>query len=147
MTEASIYEYVGGAPAFQALAHALHERCVADPVLNHPFDRPGLRPDHLDRLASYLGEVFGGPKLYTERFGGESAMQAAHAGNGMHPEMGERFVTCFVQALDDAGFPEDPRLRESMRAFMESAVAGMDAYNAPGSVVPEGLSVPRWPVI
>jgi hemoglobin len=147
MSEASIYEYVGGEPAFHALAHALHERCVADPLLNHPFSGPGLKPDHLDRLALYLGEVFGGPAIYSELYGGESTMQALHAGNGIPAEMGEAFVACFVLAMDDAGFPDDPRLRASMRAFMESAVAGLDAYNAKGSMVPDDLPMPHWPVI
>ena len=79
MVRSSIYEYVGGEPAFLRLAHALHERCLADPVLNHPFGRPGLRPDHIERLGRYLAEAFGGPQLYSGTYGGETFVQEVHA--------------------------------------------------------------------
>src|SRR5215471_10694348 len=123
-----IYDEVGGDPAFARLALALHERCVADPVLNHPFDRPDLKPDHLERLASYLAEVFGGPPVYSGSHGGETAMQEVHACNEPHEEMYGRFLDCFVTAIDDAGFPDEPGLRAAMRSFMEGALARMRAY-------------------
>jgi hemoglobin len=40
----SIYEFAGGRPAFRTLAAAHHQRCLADPVLEHPFSHPG-NPD------------------------------------------------------------------------------------------------------
>jgi hypothetical protein len=43
-----------------ALAAAHHRRCLEDPVLNHPFSHPG-NPQHVQRLADYWAEVFGGP--------------------------------------------------------------------------------------
>jgi hemoglobin len=139
----SIYEYVGGEPAFLRLAHALHERCVADPVLSHPFDRPDLKPDHLERLGRYLAEVFGGPPLYSAQHGGHSAMHEVHAGNDPHDEMYERFVGCFVLALDDAGFPAEADLRAMMRSYVEDAVTEMKVYAPHGSQVPPHLPMPR----
>ena len=136
-----IYDRAGGAPAFARLTHALHERCVADPVLNHPFDRPDLKPDHLERLASYLAEVCGGPPVYSTSYGGESAMQEVHACNEPHEEMYGRFLDCFVLAMDDAGLPGD--VLGAMQSFMEGALSGMRAYAAPGSVVPPGLPMPH----
>jgi hemoglobin len=38
----TLYEFAGGEPGFLALARAHHERCVADPELNHPFVATGL---------------------------------------------------------------------------------------------------------
>src|ERR1035438_6447921 len=69
----TVYEFAGGAPAFLALATALNDRCLEDPVLNHPFSHPG-HPQRLERLAGYLGEVFGGPPVYSQMCGGHSAM-------------------------------------------------------------------------
>jgi hemoglobin len=142
MERRSIYEYAGGEAAFLRLAHALHERCVADPMLSHPFDRPGLKPDHLERLGRYLGEVFGGPPLYSSQYGGHSAMHEVHAGNDPHEEMFDRFVDCFVLALDDARFPADADLRGAMRSYMEDAVAEMKVYAPHGSEVPPDLPMP-----
>ena len=143
MERVSIYEAAGGETAFLALAAAHHTRCLADPVLEHPFSH-GVHPDHVARLAAYWAEVFGGPPAYSAQCGGHSAMMTIHAGQQMEADLGERFVACFVAAADDAGLPDDPELRAALRAYMEWAVTAMYAYNAQGSVVPTGMPMPRW---
>jgi hemoglobin len=139
----SMFELAGGEPAFLALAAAHHERCLEDPVLNHPFSHPG-HPDHVERLAWYWMEVFGGPARFSESCGGHSAMLAIHAGQGAEEDLGDRFVACFVQAADDAGLPDDPDLRAGLRAYMEWAVAEVLACSPPGSEVPSDPTLPRW---
>src|SRR5262245_41636432 len=37
----SMFEFVGGSPAFLALATAFHRRYLEDPVLAHPCSHPG----------------------------------------------------------------------------------------------------------
>jgi hemoglobin len=138
----SIFEYAGGEPAFLALATAHHERCLADPVLNHPFSHPG-HPEHVQRLASYWAEVFGGPPIFSQSCGGHSGMLAIHAGEGegVEAELGDRFVACFTQAIEDAGLPEDAQFRAALRSYMEWAVADVFSYSPP---VPAGLTIPHW---
>ena len=51
-----------------------------------------------------------------------------HSGNGEHPEMDERAQICFAQALDDAGLPDDARLRATLRAYFRWAVGGVSGY-------------------
>lgn len=143
MARPTIYEFAGGEPAFLALAAAHHERCLADPELNHPFSH-GLHADHVQRLAAYWAEVFGGPARYTQTWGGHSAMMAIHAGQGMGEDLGARFVACFVQAAGDAGLPPDPGFRAVLRSYMEWAVRDVLAFSPHGADVPAGLPVPRW---
>jgi len=143
MPRPSVYEYAGGGPAFLALATADHERCLADPELNHPFSHPG-HPDHIARLASYWAEVFGGPPVYSQSCGGHPAMLEVHARQGAGTDLGERFVACFVAAADDAGLPADPELRAALRSYMEWAVAEVLAYSPPEASVPADLPVPHW---
>ena len=138
-----MYEFAGGEPAFLALAAAHHERCVQDPVLNHPFSHPG-HPQHVERLGSYWAEVFGGPPRFSESCGGHSGMVGIHANMGAEGDIGARFVRCFVQALDDARLPDDPELRAGMRAYMEWAVGDVMAYNPAGATVPAAMAMPRW---
>src|SRR3984893_7726343 len=88
---ASIFEFAGGEPAFLALATAHHERCLQDPELNHPFSH-GVDPQHIERLAAYWAEVFGGPARYSESHGGQSGMVGIHAGKGAGDDYGPRFV-------------------------------------------------------
>jgi hemoglobin len=138
-----MFEFAGGEAAFLALATAHHERCLQDPELNHPFSHPG-HPQHIERLASYWAEVFGGPPKYSESCGGHSYMIHIHAGQGAESELGDRFVACFVQAADDAGLPDDPEFRNGLRSYMEWAVADVMAYSPRGSEVPKEMVVPRW---
>ncbi len=139
----SIFEFAGGETAFRALAAAHHQRCLQDPVLNHPFSRPG-HPEHVERLASYWAEVFGGPPVYSQSCGGHPAMLRVHAGQGMEDDLGERFARCFVQAADDAGLPDDTAFRAALRAYMQWAVREVLDYSPPGSQIPAELPVPRW---
>jgi hemoglobin len=143
VTRPTIYEFAGGAPAFRALADAHHRRCLEDPELSHPFSHPG-NPEHIQRLADYWAEVFGGPPCYSESFGGHSGMIAIHAGQGATDDLGSRFVTCFVQAADDAGLPDDAELRAALRTYMEWAVAEVLSYSPEGMSAEAGLPTPRW---
>ena len=90
-----MYEFAGGEAAFLALASAHHERCLQDPELNHPFSH-GVNPEHIERLAAYWGEVFGGPPRYSESHGGHSAMLGIHAGQGAEDDLGARFVLSLI---------------------------------------------------
>jgi hemoglobin len=143
MARPTIYEFAGGDAAFEALAAAHHQRCLDDPVLNHPFSHPG-HPDHVARLGAYWAEVLGGPPRFSEVADGQSAMLRIHANNGAEEDMGRRFVDCFVQAADDAGLPDDPEFRAALRAYMEWAVADVMSYAPVDAVVPEALAIPRW---
>jgi len=143
VSQPSIFEFAGREPAFLALATAHHERCLQDPVLNHPFSHPG-HPQHVERLAIYWAEVFGGPAVYTQSCGGQSAMLGIHAGQGADEDLGARFVSCFVQAADDAHLPDDAEFRAVLRSYMEWAVREVLTCSPPGSAVASGLPVPRW---
>lgn len=127
-----------------ALATAHHARCLADPVLNHPFSHPDGQPDHLRRLAVYWGEVLGGPPVYTRQYGDHSSVLQLHAGNGDMTGLGRRFVECFVAAADDAGLPADDEFRAQLRAYMTWAVADVLEWPDEGAQVPPGRAVPRW---
>jgi hemoglobin len=139
----TVFEFAGGAPAFLRLATAHHARCLDDPVLSHPFSHPG-HPDHVQRLAWYWAEVFGGPCHYTDAGEGQTSMLDLHAGMGADDDLGDRFVECFVEAADDARLPDDPEFRRLLRDYMEWAVRDVFNFNPPGTPVPAGLRVPRW---
>jgi hemoglobin len=140
----SLFEFAGGGPAFLALARAHHERCLADPELNHPFSHEDQHPKHVERLAAYWAEVLGGPATYSETCGDESGVLAMHAGNGDMGDLGERFLDCFVKAMDDASLPDGAAFREAMAAYMRWAVDNVLVYSPVDAVVPAGARMPRW---
>jgi hemoglobin len=139
----SIYEFAGGDSAFLALAAAHHERCLQDPEISHAFSH-GFNPAHVENLANYWAEVFGGPARYSKTLLGHSGMLEMHARTGAGEDWGRRFVACFVQAVDDAGLPDDPDLRAALRSYMEWATRDVLSYSPPESKVRADLSVPRW---
>jgi hemoglobin len=138
----SLYEFAGGSEAFVALAAALTDRCIADPVLNHPFSH-GTDPAHNERLGAYLAEVFGGPPAYTE-LGGHSAMLEMHAGTGADDDFGSRFLACFDQAVVDAGLPDDAEFRRALHDYMTYATNEVDGVSPVGTSAEPGLAMPRW---
>jgi hemoglobin len=138
-----MYDFAGGEAAFLALAAAHHERCLQDPELNHPFSQ-GVSPQHIEHLAGYWSEVFGGPPRYSESLGGHSGMLEIHARKGAGDDFGVRFVACFMQAADDAHLPDDPDFRAALRSYTEWAVGEVMSYSPPEAQVPRQLPVPRW---
>jgi hemoglobin len=140
----TLYEFAGGETAFLALANAHHARCLADPELNHPFSGDGQHPQHIERLAAYWGEVMGGPPTYSQTCGDEGGVLRMHAGNGDMSDLGERFLDCFVRALDDAELPAEPAFRDAMRAYMRWAVDNVLVYSPVDAVVPFRVAMPRW---
>ena len=142
--EPTIYEAVGGYDALLRLAHAWHDRCLADPVASHPFGHPGQHPDHLARLAAYWAEALGGPAAYTDGMGDESHVRRLHAGNGEHDELDARAIDCFDAALADAGLPDDQRLRATLSDYFRWGTAQMAAYPDSPDGVPSGLPLPHW---
>jgi hemoglobin len=139
----SVYDAMGGADAVLRLAHAWHERVLADPVVSHAFSH-GFRDDHTERLAAYWGEQLGGPPAFTEGMGDQSTVLRMHSGNGEHHEMDRRAEQCFAQALEDAGIPDAPELRRTLAYWFHWAIEVMDSHPDTPDDVPDALPFPRW---
>jgi hemoglobin len=140
----TLFKFAGGEAAFLALARAHHARCLADPELNHPFSHDDQHPQHVERLAAYWAEVMGGRPTYSQSCGDESGLLEMHAGNGDMHDLGERFLACFLRALDDADLPGDPQFCAAMGAYMRWAVNNVLSYSTPGTRVTPGTPMPRW---
>jgi hemoglobin len=122
MTTPTMYEYAGGADALHALAETHYRRCVNDPLLSQVFG-PEEHPDHVVRLADWLGEVFGGPDRYTRVHGGHHALLVRHAGRGITEEQRRRFVEIFFESADAVGLPDHPVFRQRLREYVEWGTA------------------------
>ena len=140
----TVYEAAGGDAGVVALAHAWHERVLADEVVSHAFSH-GFRPDHTERLAAYWAEAWGGPTTYSEAYGDETSVVRMHSGNGQHEEMDRRAIECFDQALVDVGLAGDDRLRSVLHDYFAWATTTtLDRYHRSADDVPDGLTIPRW---
>src|SRR5262245_2851157 len=113
----TLYEWAGGAEALDRLTNNFYRRVRADPILASVFSN--LPDDHPHHVALWLGEVFGGPKTYTEQHGGYSHMLSKHLGLGITEEQRARWVQLVTPAADDAGLPSDPEFRSALLAYVE----------------------------
>ena len=118
LVRTTLYDHAGGDPAFLALATAFHARCLADPVLEHPFSHADGNPDHVPNLAAYWAEVLGGPARYSDAVADQSYVLRLHAGNSPMDDLRRRFVDAFVAAADDADLPDDPEFRTTLRDYI-----------------------------
>ena len=139
----SVFEAAGGAIGMLELARAWHERCLADPIMSHPFSHPDQHPQHLERLAAYWGEALGGPSVYTDGMGDETHVLVTHTGNGEHREMDRRAVACFDAALIDVGITDEP-LRTVLHDYFEWSTDRMGEHPDSPDSVPQGLTIPKW---
>ena len=139
----TLYEAMGGTEGVSRLAAAWHDRVLAGEVVAHAFSH-GFHPQHTERLAAYWGEAWGGPPIFSERYGSESSVVRIHSGNGIHEEMDRRAIECFDRAMDDVGL-DDPRLRRVLHDYFAWATTtSMAAYPEDADAVPADLRLPRW---
>jgi hemoglobin len=140
----SVYDAAGGRAGMLRLAHAWHERVLADEVVSHAFSH-GFHPEHTERLAAYWAEALGGPNAYSASMGDETSVVRMHSGNGPHEEMDRRAVACFDQALTDVGFSGDDPVRQVLfDYFAWATTTTMARYHDSEDDVPAGLAIPHW---
>jgi len=132
----TLYQDVGGFDRILALCKAWQARLKTDPLAWHPFEH-GTHPHHDERLAAYLSEAFGGPRLYSAGFGDESSVQRIHACNGEHVELDEACLKAFDLAVADVGLSGEVAQRVS--GYFRRATEEQRRWGARGTTVPDGL--------
>ena len=132
----SLYEQVGGFDVILALTRRWHELCLLDPAASHPFEHE-LHPQHDERLAAYLAQAVGGPKLYTAGYGSESSMQKLHACNGEHLELDEACIKQFNIAVTEVGISGEAA--QLICAYFRRATEDQRTYSTSDSSVPDDL--------
>jgi hemoglobin len=138
----TLYEWAGGAPALERLTQTFYDRVLADPVLQPVFAQ--MPQDHPQHVATWLGEVFGGPSDYTEEHGGYPHMLGKHRGRALTEEQRRRWLDLMLTAADEAGLPDDPEFRSAFVAYLEWGTRLALSNSQPGAIPPPSAPVPRW---
>lgn len=143
----SLFEWCGGLPALTRVTRLFYEKYVpSDPLLAPLFAE--MAPDHPERVAAWLGEVFGGPKAYSQRCdegqGGYHRMLSHHVGKGLTEAQRARWAATILTCVDEAGLPADPEFRSAFAAYIEwgSRIAVENSQNT--ARPPENMPMPRW---
>ncbi|MET7700945.1 antibiotic biosynthesis monooxygenase [Streptomyces sp. NPDC005485] len=138
----TLYDWAGGAESFSRLTEVFYDRVVKDDLLAPLFE--GLAPEHAAHVALWLGEVFGGPKAYSEQQGGHGHMVAKHFGKNITEAQRRRWVNLLQDAADDAGLPTDAEFRSAFLAYVEWGTRLAVYFSGPNATAPAEQPVPRW---
>jgi hemoglobin len=138
----TLYEWAGGAEAFERLTEVFYGKVRNDPVVGPLFR--DMDEHHPQFVAMWLTEVFGGPPRYTEERGGYPHMLAKHRDVRITEEQRRRWVSLICDAADDAALPADPEFRSAFLAYIEWGTRLALANSQPGAAPPAKAPVPRW---
>ena len=139
----TLFQWAGGFPALLRLTRRFYETHVPEePLLATLFG--AMSPDHAERVAAWLGQVFGGPPAYSDRYGGYDRMISQHLDKGITLEQRALWVKLLSRSADDVGMPVDAEFRAAFTAYLEWGSRIAVENSKPGVHPPAKMPVPRW---
>ena len=138
----SLHHWAGGAAALEKLTEIFYRAVKADPLIGPVFAHMDDR--HPKFVAQFIGEVFGGPPVYTEQRGGHSHMIRQHLGRHLEEPMRRRWIELLLDAADEAGLPADPEFRSAFLAYIEWGTRLALINSQPGVEVEAEQPMPKW---
>lgn len=141
--DVSLYDELGGLPALRRLSTAFYERVLADELLAPVF--AGFDQRHVEHVAVWLGEVFGGPADFTAQLGGHQSLLRSHLGLGIRDEHRTRWLELMGAAIDET-LPGRTDLRTTLMAYFDwgTAIAQEVSQEPPGTDLGDPGPTPRW---
>jgi CDGSH-type Zn-finger protein/truncated hemoglobin YjbI len=141
--EPTLFEWAGGFPALTRMTRIFYGKYVPEEPLLAPLFA-NMSPDHPERVAAWLGEVFGGPPAYSSTYGGYTRMISQHLGKALSEEQRARWVQLLCRSADDAKLPDDPEFRAAFAAYLEWGSRLAKENSTPGAHPPPKMPMPRW---
>jgi CDGSH-type Zn-finger protein/truncated hemoglobin YjbI len=139
----SMFEWCGGLPALTRMTRIFYERYVPeDPLLAPLF--ANMSADHPERVAKWLGEVFGGPPCYSEEYGGYPRMLSQHIGKCLQEEWRARWVQLLLRAASEAGLPNDAEFRSAFGSYIEWGSRLAVENSQTDAKPPQAMPMPHW---
>lgn len=99
----TLYDWAGGAAGLQKLFTRFYERVPADPLLAPIFAK--MDPAHAVHVAAFVGEVFGGPRVYSQEHGGHPHMIHKHLDRALDNDKRKRWIALCSTAPTRSGSP------------------------------------------
>ena len=139
----TIFEWAGGLPALTRMTRLFYEKFVPqDPLLAPLF--ANMSADHPERVAKWLGEVFGGPALYSDAYGGYPRMLSQHVGKRLTEDWRRRWVELLLQSAREAGLPNDPEFRAAFQSYIEWGSRLAVENSQSDAHPPQHMPMPQW---
>jgi hemoglobin len=113
----TLYEWAGDQATFEKLFRTFYDKVLKDDLLGEVFKH--MSPEHVQHVAHFVAEVFGGEKLYTQLGGSHASMIGKHIGKMLTEEKRQRWVYLLLQTADEVGLKSDPEFRSAFVGYLE----------------------------
>lgn len=140
----TLYEWAGGREALTRLTNLFYKKVALDEVLAPVFKH--MSADHSQHVAHFIGEVFGGPRLYTEGDqGSHHTMIAHHVGKHLNEAKRKRWMALLLETCDEVGLADDPEFRSALVGYLEWG-SRLAVINSAADQVPVKVDepMPSW---
>jgi hemoglobin len=139
----TLYEFAGGDEALHRLEEVFYTKVLDDPVLRSVF--PTRQRTHVEHLTWFTAETFGGPDRFTTGLGFQYLIDV-HRHLKITDEQRERFVACYLEAVGEAGLPDDEAFRTAVREHVEfgARVAQQNSHAETDEQLHPIRAVPAW---
>ena len=140
----TLFEWAGDIKTFETLFSNFYDKVQKDDLLGEVFRN--MAPEHVQHVAFFVAEVFGGDKLYTSQVGGSHAkMIGKHIGKMLTEEKRQRWLHLLLQTADEVGLKSDPEFRSAFVGYLEWGTR-LAVINAQLSENPmnENEPMPKW---
>ncbi len=118
MENPTLYQWAGDMETFELLFAKFYDKVLKDDLLQQVFEN--MAPEHIQHVAHFVAEVFGGDQLYTTKDGGShSKMIGKHIGKMLTEEKRQRWVQLLLQTADEIGLKSDPEFRSAFVGYLE----------------------------
>jgi hemoglobin len=143
MATESLYDHAGGDEGLHRLEVLFYDKALSDPVLRTLFTE--RVPTHVDHLTWFTAESFGGPDRFTRELGFAYLIDV-HRHLKITDEQRERFIAAYLEALDEAGLPDDAPFRQAVREHVEfgAHVAQQNSQARTDAELHPIREVPHW---
>lgn len=144
MSIPTLFEWAGGEEVLENLMKNFYARVLKDELLYPIFKN--MSPEHTRHVAHFIGEVFQGPKLYTEADNGSHArMVEHHLGKNLTEAQRKRWIMLLLETADEIGLADDPEFRSALVGYLEwgSRIAVLNS-NTTENPVNESEPMPKW---
>lgn len=142
MSIPTLYEWIGGDEALKALIEEFYRRAGEDELIGPVFANMG--PEHPAHVAAFVGEVFGGPKTYSSKYGGHPEMIRHHMERHLTEPQRRRWVALLMDCYQDLDLPHDPEFASAMAGYFEWGSRLAVLNSQPGAKVAAHSPVPEW---
>jgi len=143
MTEQSLYQAIGGIDTLRRLSDTFYQGVLADDLLAPVF--AGFTPTHIEHVAVWLGEIFGGPDRFTTELGGHQRLLRSHLGLAITEEQRTRWMELMAAAVAKE-LPDDELLRRRVMEYFDwgTRIARDVSATPAGTDLGDPGPTPRW---